>query len=230
MIIFGTRGVTTSPESGSFHCPSCGLGSPFKWKRVRNFFTLYFIPLIPLNKIGEYIECQRCKGTYNTEILSYDPQKHALEIEAQYQTTMRQVMISMLLADGTVDNAEIRELQAIFAEMTGRQLDDTSLRQEISQIQSQGGNAIQSLTAVAGVLNDHGKEKVIEGAYRIAAADGTVAPEEQQLLGKIAEMLGLSAAHFKGLMATLMSGERIGPPATGQIEDNRPNTPPPLPG
>lgn len=64
MIIFGTRGITTTPEKGDFHCPSCDATQKYGLKRVRRFFTLYFIPLIPLNKLGEYVECVTCKDTY----------------------------------------------------------------------------------------------------------------------------------------------------------------------
>ena len=52
-----------------FFCPQCGPGSTFKWRRIRRFFTLYFIPLIPLDKLGEYIECQGCNGTYDIQVL-----------------------------------------------------------------------------------------------------------------------------------------------------------------
>ena len=228
MIVFGTRGITTSPQRGNFYCPSCGPDSPFKWKRIRRFFTLYFIPVIPLAKLGEYIECQLCQGTYDTNVLQFDPQQMAMEIEARYQTVMRHVMISMLLADGSVDDSEVRELISLFAEMTGRQLEDATVRQEIAQIQAQGGSVIPSLKEVGEMLNEYGKEKAIEGAYRIAAADGSVAPEEQQMLGQIGEALGLSASHFKGIMVTLLSGERLGPPPEERLPGPG-DGPPPIP-
>ena len=49
LIIFGTRGVTYSVATGEFHCPSCAIKRGYDHKRVRRFFTLYFIPLIPLD-------------------------------------------------------------------------------------------------------------------------------------------------------------------------------------
>ena len=53
MIIFGTRGVTFTPEKGEFFCPGCCAERSFARKSVRRFFTLYFIPLVPLDKLGE---------------------------------------------------------------------------------------------------------------------------------------------------------------------------------
>ena len=69
LIIFGRRSVTGSMGTGSFDCPRCGPNMPYDHKRVRRFFTLYFIPLIPLGTVAEYIECGVCKGTYKPEVL-----------------------------------------------------------------------------------------------------------------------------------------------------------------
>ena len=66
LIIFGRRSVTGSMGTGSFDCPQCGTNRPYDHKRVRRFFTLYFIPLIPLGTIGEYGGCQ---GTFKPEVL-----------------------------------------------------------------------------------------------------------------------------------------------------------------
>jgi hypothetical protein len=69
LIIFGSRSVTGSMGTGSFDCPQCGTNAPYEHKRVRRFFTLYFIPLIPLRTLGEYVECGQCRGTYKPEVL-----------------------------------------------------------------------------------------------------------------------------------------------------------------
>jgi hypothetical protein len=69
LIIFGRRAVTGSLGTGSFDCPRCGTTRLYEHKRVRRFFTLYFIPLIPLATLGEYVECEGCRGTYKMEVL-----------------------------------------------------------------------------------------------------------------------------------------------------------------
>ncbi len=69
MIIFGTRGLTLTGKPHPFFCPHCDTERSYKRKTIRRFFTLYFIPLIPLRTIGEYIECGSCRGTYKPEVL-----------------------------------------------------------------------------------------------------------------------------------------------------------------
>ncbi|NOQ73316.1 MAG: zinc-ribbon domain-containing protein [Crocinitomix sp.] len=68
-IIFGTRGVRSTMQEGQFYCPQCDGQTRFKQKKVTKFFTLYFIPLIPLGSKGSYVECQSCRNTYVDRIL-----------------------------------------------------------------------------------------------------------------------------------------------------------------
>lgn len=68
-IIFGTRGVRSTIKEGQFFCPQCLSERNFKHKKVTQFFTLYFIPLIPLSNKGTYVECQTCKNTYIERVL-----------------------------------------------------------------------------------------------------------------------------------------------------------------
>lgn len=72
MIIFGTRGITSVQQRGSFHCPACGAGAPFEKKDVRRWFTLFFIPCIPLHKAADYLECKRCGGAFKPEVLTWN--------------------------------------------------------------------------------------------------------------------------------------------------------------
>ena len=53
LIIYGTKGRETVVKSGRFYCPSCGPDIRYQLKEVRRYFTLYFIPLIPLDRIED---------------------------------------------------------------------------------------------------------------------------------------------------------------------------------
>lgn len=71
MIIFGTTGITSVERKGSFHCPACGAGATYQKKGVRRFFTLFFVPLIPLHKAADFVQCDRCGGTFKPEVLTW---------------------------------------------------------------------------------------------------------------------------------------------------------------
>jgi hypothetical protein len=119
MIIFGTKGVTYSAGDGAFYCPACRDNTAFKHKRVRRFFTLYFIPLIPLDLHGEYIECGHCKGSYRMEVLKFDPEAGAAEFEAEFHRAIKRVMIEMMLADGDVDEEEVAVIKDVYGRLAG---------------------------------------------------------------------------------------------------------------
>ena len=69
MIIFGTKGRTKEIGRGEFFCPNCRIQRPYIEKRISRYFTLYFIPIFPIKKLGEYVECQVCKKAYKPGIL-----------------------------------------------------------------------------------------------------------------------------------------------------------------
>lgn len=203
MIIFGWRGVTSTKEKGLFHCPRCGPNLDYRHKSVRNFFTLYFIPIIPLNHLGEYVECQRCQGTFHHEILQYDPAAEGQMTQAIFMVAAKQLMISMLLADGVIDDNEVKELQTIFEELAGVEVTEEDLREEIAVVQETGSNALQLVAEFGPSLNDKGKEILVTAAYQIAIADGFVDASERQLLEQIGDTLGLSKAHMRGILIDL---------------------------
>src|SRR5688572_15093262 len=110
IIIYGTYGITYSKgEPGQFHCPGCSASQQYRHRRVRRFFHIFFIPVIPLNLAGEYVECRTCKGTYKLDVLEMmksiaggtDGASPAMPL-SEGQRAVRRVLALMLLADGRV--------------------------------------------------------------------------------------------------------------------------------
>jgi hypothetical protein len=71
MIIFGTSGITSVQSRGTYHCPACGPGAGYQHKSVNRFFTLFFVPLIPMGKVADFVQCERCGGTFKPEVLTW---------------------------------------------------------------------------------------------------------------------------------------------------------------
>lgn len=203
MIIFGTRGVTYSAGSGDFHCPECRTRLPYSHKRIRRFFTLYFIPVIPLDLHGEYIECQRCRGTYRLDVLNFDPQAEATQFEAEFHRAVKRVMVQMMLADGEVDEEEIEAIRNIYGQLTNAEISADEVRVAISQVRRDRQDISTSLARCAGYLNDNGKEMVVKAAFLVAAADGEFHEEEKALLAEVGQSLGMTAAHFNGVINSM---------------------------
>jgi uncharacterized tellurite resistance protein B-like protein len=201
MIIFGTRGVTTTPDRGNFHCPSCNSKMEYELKRVRKFFTLFFIPVIPLDDLGEYVECMACKNSYKPDVLNYDPVANAREVEAEFHAAIKKVMIHILLADGVIDDSEVDTVQDVYQQITGNQIEKNRLLDEIKLIEKSEEDFASMLVSLQGCLNDEGKEMVVKAALYVARADGEIQEEEKEMLVKIGKNLGMTQAHLRGVVS-----------------------------
>lgn len=210
MIIFGTRGVTYTKGKGDFHCPTCDSSLPYKQKRVRRFFNLYFIPVIPLDLLGEYVECQHCGGTYQVSVLEYDPETLGQQFEAEFHKAVKRVMVLMMLADGNVDPEEVRIVREIYEQLAKVQLSADDVNAEVDAARSDGRGIETSLADFVGHLNDSGKEIVLRGAFLVAAADGEFQEEERQLMRSIGHALDMSPAHVNGVLHSLMEPREAG--------------------
>jgi tellurite resistance protein len=209
MIIFGTRGVTYTADKGSFYCPECHTSQDYARKRVRRFFTLYFIPVFPMDRLGEYIECRSCRNTFRESVLNYSPEASAAKFETEFHTSVKRVMTLMMLADGEIADSEIQAIQDIYQRVSGSQISESDVKKEINVVKKKDMTVTDYLKEVAPYLNEHGKELILKSAIFIAAADGVFDERENRLLGEIAHALQMSPSHFKGILAEFASQGQI---------------------
>jgi transcription elongation factor Elf1 len=69
VIIFGTRVRHKVIGEGQFFCPKCQARRAYKHKRASRYFALYFVPLIPMGQLGEFVECQACGTAFEPGVL-----------------------------------------------------------------------------------------------------------------------------------------------------------------
>ena len=73
-ILFGTKTRLKTLSTGQFYCPQCRTRREYELRLARDYFTLYFIPLVPIHTRGEVVTCLscgtnvNCKGTQPTVI------------------------------------------------------------------------------------------------------------------------------------------------------------------
>lgn len=215
MIIFGTRGITTTVERGNFLCPSCSRNS-YEHKRVRRFFTLFFIPLIPLDVVGEYIECEYCKGTYDMLVLGYE-QEHRRAMKEifteEFDLAFKRVLLFMMMADGEVDEAEIVEITEVYQEICGKALDPEVIRAEATLLAHDDRTVAGTIDRVDSMLNDEGRKIILRGAAMVAFSDQDFDATEEALLFEIAEAMGLGTADVDAVVAEMNS---VGSEATAE--------------
>jgi hypothetical protein len=203
MIIWGSRAVTRTLASGDFYCPHCEQRRAYALKEVRRFFTLYFVPLVPMQTLGEHIECDACKNTYKPTVLQYDPDARRKAFNARFKAVTEQVLYGMT-AFGAGPLAEKDALVARLVNgLTGsdasvppasRSLSDAALKNQLGELAQQ--------------LTDQGREGLIRAAFRVAGADGAIDSQAQSALVQIASGLGITAAHYQGIVAEMAGGHQ----------------------
>ena len=95
LIIWGLRVVYHTIAQGVFYCRKCGGDRSYRHRAGRRFITLFFIPVVPLNKTSEHVQCVTCKTRYVTEVLSLPT---AAQMQAALPAGVRALVSVMLRA------------------------------------------------------------------------------------------------------------------------------------
>lgn len=103
MIIFGLGHRAKTVAEGEFFCPHDHSRQAYKRKKAARYFSLFFIPLIPIQQLGEYVECQHCMHKYEVDVLNYTPptpeEKLVVEMRADLDAGMPVHMVQQKLAN-----------------------------------------------------------------------------------------------------------------------------------
>jgi hypothetical protein len=56
-------------EKGFFQCPICQQQRQYIHREYRNYISLFFIPIIPINRTGQDVTCTYCKTIMPLSVL-----------------------------------------------------------------------------------------------------------------------------------------------------------------
>ena len=205
MIIFGTRGVKSTIKEGKFNCPQCESEKRYKHKKVTKFFTLYFIPIIPLGSAGEFVECQSCNGTFIPKVINYKKNVASDKFLSEYEKAMKHCMVLIMLADGQIDKNEMIMVQKIVNKFGHNDITLNELEKYVESVQNNPEDLSTYLKKITPLLNEHGKEVVIKCALSVAASDGNIDKSELKLIQEMATIMEMSQSHVKGILHELLT-------------------------
>ena len=100
IIIWGSRGRSTTLAVGQFYCPQCHAQRTYQHKRLSKYFTLYFIPLFPTQKLAEYVECDNCHTNFKLEVLESSGQTRIPEFIRGLSTQLQAGQSAQSLING----------------------------------------------------------------------------------------------------------------------------------
>jgi len=196
LIIFGLRVFYRMVAQGTFYCRRCGGDRPYRHRAGRRWFTLFFLPVIPLNSVGEHVQCATCRTRYVTDALSLPT---AAQMQAALPTGMRAAASAMLRAgDPASPAARQRAIEAVVgAGMPG--YDDARLDADLAR----PFEAIRpALNQVGAQLTVQAREWYLADVIRIGMTDGPLTEGERQAALAIGLDLGMTHAQTIGVIAT----------------------------
>ena len=195
LIIFGLRVFYRTIAQGTFHCRRCGGDRHYRHRAGRRWFTLFFLPVIPLNTVGEHVQCTTCRTRYVTEVLS---QPTTAQMQAALPAGMR-AAVSAMLRSGDPASAVSRQRanEAVIGSGVpnyDEAMLDADLKQPFETIRP-------ALNQVGGQLTIQAREWYLAEVIRIALADGPLSETERQAAQAIGADLGMTQAQVVGVVA-----------------------------
>jgi hypothetical protein len=194
LIAFGLRVFFSTVGQGVFHCPRCGGDRQYRLRAGRCFFTMFFVPVIPLNRVGEHVQCMACQARFQTDVLGLPT---AGQMAAALPEGMRTAAVTMLRAGGSASPAArqraVEAIRGAGANGYGPATLDTDLGRPVNL----GAGALHQ---VGSQLTPEAREWFFAQVVRIAVVDGPLSAGERQAAQAIGQHLGMTQAQTLGVV------------------------------
>lgn len=205
MLIWGLRVRLKILEQGEFFCPTCGGDRHYARKQMRRWFTLFFIPLIPLKVLGEVIECETCHGRFDEQVLHLPT---SASLGAMTANAFR-VLAAVLVRSGDRSDPALRREAVRCVVAAGSAYDEATLDSDMNVVDPAQVPAY--LSPLAPGLAMPGRERLVADATRIARAGGSINDAQRAVLNEVGRALELSPAHVAGVVAQVEQETRTPP-------------------
>lgn len=203
MLVWGTKSVKNRIGTGTFYCPKCQTNRPYEHIRARRHGHLYWIPLIPMGEAVEYVECRFCHSTWQPSVLENAPADEG-SFRDLVGVALLSTAVSVAAANGRIDAAEIEVVCSVVVTVTGNPVDRVAVESFAKRAGIEDlGIAERYLRRLEPALKAEGKEMIVQAALAVAVADGQMDEEEAGVVTRIANALGVSAAHLRGILASV---------------------------
>jgi hypothetical protein len=200
LIFFGLRVFYRKAGQGTFHCQRCGGDREYRHRVGRRWFTLFFIPIVPINRAGQHVQCAVCGTRYRMDVLCLPT---SVQMQEALPAGTRAAAIAMLRAGG--GNSSPARRRAIDA-VKGAGLadyDDAALDADLSDSAMDLAGPLNRLTRQLAVP---ATEWFLAEVVRIGLADGMLSDEERQAAREIAARLGMTPAQAHGVISMTEEG------------------------
>ncbi len=205
MLLIGSTNLTRTTSTGDFFCPHCKAIRDYRLRSRRPFLTVYFIPMVPIGPIEQYVQCSDCGTRSPVEALqqvvpganSLGPSRstsNALQGDLTGTGSAEELLhaaVLVVLADGFISEKEIDALLRVGNKLGVAPLD----REELGAICSSASlNRILPTNYIATVArswNERQKREALKVLFYVCTAD-QLGESQLQLLAWLQQHFDLS--------------------------------------
>jgi hypothetical protein len=200
LILWGLRVIYHTVGEGVFHCRKCGGDRQYRHRAGRRFFTLFFIPVIPLNKTGELVQCTSCRTRYVMDVLSLPT---AEQMQTALPAGMRAAATAVLRSGDPASPAARQRAVAVITGAGAQGYTDADLDPDLAR----PAEAVRgALGQVARQLTPDAREWFLAEIVRVALADAPLTDPERQTIQAVAADLGMTPAQAIGVVTLIEQG------------------------
>jgi hypothetical protein len=203
-IIWGWKVVRTVLGSGWFYCPQCHSDTEYRHLALRRWFHIFFLPIIPLKRLGTLVECSQCQTAFTEQVL----QSATLEVFEHHQGLANRAVVAHLVSQSAPTDSDalavgLRALASAPGIPHG--FDADALVTDIS-IFSDLDAVMPYLQPIAVQMTIEGREDFLRRMFVLIADLPHVSPDSDRAIEAVASALALSSAHLAGIRQSVQSG------------------------
>ena len=199
MGLIGVRFYFKTTGHGTVHCYRCGGDRPYRRCTGRRWFQVLMVPVVPLDRVAEHLQCRICHTRYRLEVLSI-PTSAAMQVALPAGAL---AAVTMMLQAGDPDSPAARSRAIDIVQAAGRPgYDEAALTADLALAEGRRLANAESLATLAIQLTMPAPEWFLADAIRVGLADGPLSDSERGAARLIAAHLGLTAAQAHGVIVT----------------------------
>jgi len=199
LIIFGFRIRLRTTGQITFFCPKEGGDRLGNQRVARRWFTIFFIPIIPLNQVGELVECTSCKTRYEPHVAEQPTTASLSEILGNAV----RVLTAMVVRTGDPQDGPMRAAAVDLVRTVAADYDDATLTSDVMAVDP--AIAESYVAPLGDGIQVAGKERFLSDLVRVALAAGTITADQRRVIDLAGRGLDLTPAHVTGIVSSVAS-------------------------
>jgi hypothetical protein len=196
--LIGVRFCFKTTGHGTLHCHRCGGDRPYWRLTGRRWIHVLRVPLIPLDRVVEHVQCRMCRTRYRVGVLGL-PTLAAME--AALPAGSLAAVTTMLRAGDPQSGVARRRAIGMVREAGLPSYDDAELTSDLAAADDAAGDIAAPLRVLARQLVDPAPQWFLADLVRVGLADGPLSDDERGAARLIATHLGMTSTQAQGVIS-----------------------------